>query len=417
MSRDMVFSIDQNCHTLWDPIPKIQALISGGYRVRHFIEDTDVAFTSLGAQNGDVGWHLARERFHHSGGTDWGAALFYSEFLGRLPLEIRDLEPFTGIKTRILAKKLGRTVEQLYEEFSPGQTWQLIGGSYVGDKEHHRLIGDISVADSKDFLCELLEKAYQNMLYTFPEDSSQMRLHEWFKNERKLLKKLLKEHAKGRLIDLYRTWMYSYLPGEVHLDTASSLFTCQLNRQPLEILEIFLSNYELASQLYNQSIQETNLRFRPLLKQEGELPFFAVFKHRGHAVRSPVFLQKGKVIIDNKPFELVEDRGIPLIAMRQAGIQALVGKAIILIIQIRFGNRGNSLALPYRGSLYMPAVEWLIKEMAQNNLLLEKIHPVIRVRLYLLERLKSLNTVIRLPDYLTSYFGKEEISARELGKS
>ncbi len=71
--QDDVFTIDQNCHSLWDVVPKVQALASGGRRVRHFVEDVDVAFTALGAHAGDWGLQLARERFHRSGGAGRGA--------------------------------------------------------------------------------------------------------------------------------------------------------------------------------------------------------------------------------------------------------------------------------------------------------------------------------------------------------
>lgn len=45
-----MISIDQNCHSLWDVVPKLQALAAHGKKVRHFIEDIDVAFTSAAAE-------------------------------------------------------------------------------------------------------------------------------------------------------------------------------------------------------------------------------------------------------------------------------------------------------------------------------------------------------------------------------
>ncbi|MGB2824768.1 MAG: hypothetical protein WBF17_27600, partial [Phycisphaerae bacterium] len=73
-----MFSIDQNCHSLWDALPKLHALARRGRRVMHFNEDIDSAFTSLGSRIDADDLRLARERFHHSGGADWGAALFYT---------------------------------------------------------------------------------------------------------------------------------------------------------------------------------------------------------------------------------------------------------------------------------------------------------------------------------------------------
>ena len=94
-----MFSIDQNSHSLWDALPKVQALAAAGHAVTHFIEDIDVAFTSMGAEVDASPLRLVRERFHRSGGADWGAALFYSEFLGRQAVEVRQWEPYTGQKT------------------------------------------------------------------------------------------------------------------------------------------------------------------------------------------------------------------------------------------------------------------------------------------------------------------------------
>ena len=93
-----MFSIDQNCHSLWDVVPKLQALARRGVAVRHFVEDIDVAFTQMGAGPDGGELRLARERFYRSGGGDWGAALFYADFLGAQPTEIREWEKWTGMR-------------------------------------------------------------------------------------------------------------------------------------------------------------------------------------------------------------------------------------------------------------------------------------------------------------------------------
>ncbi len=36
-----MFSIDQNCHSLWDVLPKLQALQRRAEAVTHFVEDID----------------------------------------------------------------------------------------------------------------------------------------------------------------------------------------------------------------------------------------------------------------------------------------------------------------------------------------------------------------------------------------
>ena len=84
----MILSIDQNCHSLWDVPPKLQALTAQGHRVRHFVEDVDMAYSAIGADDEDSEVRVARERFYRGGGADWGAAVFYFEFLGRQPVDV-----------------------------------------------------------------------------------------------------------------------------------------------------------------------------------------------------------------------------------------------------------------------------------------------------------------------------------------
>ena len=242
----MIFSIDQNCHSLWDALPKCQALAAAGHRVRHFVEDIDVAFTALGATAARAAaLHLARERYHHSGGADWGAAMFYSGFLGRLPVDVRGWEPYTGMKTAALARQLDRTVEDLYEEFSPGDNWQLIGPSYVGDRRHHRMIADLTVAETARFLRQLVDRAQADMLARFPDagpptDASRR----WFAAETARLEKLLADHAGGKLVDLYRAWMGQLLGESVASWTWPRRWRrCRPTSPAVALLETFCANY------------------------------------------------------------------------------------------------------------------------------------------------------------------------------
>ena len=140
-----MFSIDQNSHSLWDTLPKLQALQAAGTPASHYLEDIDVAFTALGAKADAPPLHIARERYHPSGGLDWGAALFYNDFLGRLPVELRQWEPMLDMKIAAVARQLDTSLEELYDRYAAGDNWMLIGSSYVGDKGHHRIIGDLSV--------------------------------------------------------------------------------------------------------------------------------------------------------------------------------------------------------------------------------------------------------------------------------
>jgi len=412
-----MFSIDQNCHPFWDALPKLHALAAHGHSVTHFVEDIDVAFTAMGASVEDAFLHVARERFYRSGGEDWGAALFYSEFLARQATEIRAWEPFTGMKTNTLARQLGRSVDDLYEEFSPGDTWQLIGPSYVGDREHHRVVGDLSVRETADFVREILLKAKEDMLRRFPQGDSQERLTDWFRSEEERVERLLKRYADARVVDLYRGWLGEHLSSErLTLALSSDLFAVGADPARTALLEVFLKDYERAARLYAEALAEAGSDLHALEVSEGELPFFAVQEYEGHLVRTAVHLRDDAVVIGRRAFKLGEGRGLPVAALAGAGIKALAAKAILLVAQARIGPAGQPLALPYRGSVYMPAAHRLAAKLAANGLLPGQLQPIIRVRFRLLDHLKGLDTVIRLPGYLEPCFGKNEVPARELGE-
>lgn len=412
-------SIDQNCHSLWDVPAKLHALAARGHRATHFVEDIDAAFTSLGSQSQGGELRLVRERFHRSGGSDWGAALFYTGLLGRVPVEVRDWEPLTGLKTNVLARQLGRSVDDLYDEFSPGDNWQLIGSSFVGDRQHHRVIGDLSVRETAPFVREVLAKARADMLHAFPAPASQRRLVEWFRREEARVERLLDELADAGLAQLYARWLRELLvelgAGGVGVDLTSRLFACKPPLAGAALLEAFLADYDRAAEAYNQAVAEAGARLRPLATKAGELPFFATFEHAGHLVRAGAVLRDGSLWIAGRPFALPADRRLPLEALAQAGVRCVAGKALLLVSQVRCGPTGQRLALPYRGSLYMPAAHLLARKLHDAGLLDGAMKPVVRVRLRLLDRLRSLDTPIRLPRHLASALGEAEVPARRLG--
>ncbi len=407
-----MFSIDQNCLPLWDVVPKIQALVAAGKPVRHFVEDVDAAFTAVGASVDDPNLRLARERYYTGGEADWGAALFYSEFLGRLPVDIRRWEPITGMKTKALARQLSRSVDDLYDEFSPGDNWQLIGSSYAGDRRHHRTIADLSVAEVGPFVREIFAKARADMKRAFPARVSQERLANWFAAEQDRLERLLNQSAECGLAELYRRWLTETVPGSVTVDLMSNLLAVGADPARLALVEIFLRDYDLACGLYNEAMIETDVGLRPLRTDEGELPFFAAFARDGREVRTAVHLDGNQLRVGDRTFALADDHSLPTEALRRAGVRSLVAKAALLVIQVRLGPGGDALALPYRGSLYTPAVHRLTSKLRQNNLLPAALKPLMRVRFRLLDRMRSIDTSIRLPKHLTPYFGQEELPAR-----
>lgn len=408
-----MFSIDQNCHPLWDVVPKLQALAGRGHDVTHFIEDVDMAYTAIGAGPGDSP-RLAPERFHRSGGADWGAAVFYYKFLGRQPVDPREWEQYTGMKTAALARRLGRSVDDLYDEFSPSDNWQLIGPSYVGDSAHHRLIGDLTVAETASHLREMMDIARADMRRAFPAADSQQRLDDWFARQNHALDDMLARHADGSLVDLYRDWLTRELPPTVRLDLTSSLLACDAGADRRALLELFTRDYDAAAAVYNDAIAHTASPLRPLDTSRGELPFFAVCAHKGHAVRTHVFIEGNDLRIGERTFALGANGALPVDALGAAGVRALPGKALLLTVQVRLGADGGPLALPYRGSLYMPTAIRLAEKLASAHMLPAPLHPIVRVRFALLDRLAELDTPIALPPYLAASFGRGELPARRI---
>jgi len=412
-----IFSIDQNCTTLWDVLPKVQALALRGYDIVQFVEDVDVAFTLLGADVADQSLRIGREQYHRSGGSSWGAALFYMGFLGRLPVQVRDWEPYTGLKTSTLARQLGLSVDDFFARFSVGDNWQLEGPSFVDDRIHHRVIGDLSTSEVKDFLRRMLQLAEANMSAAFPEVPSQRRLGEWFARERGLLEGLLDTCADNSLADLYAEWLRRYSPAGVRIDRTSSILRCSSDNHGIALLEVFTRDYDRAAALYNDAVAEAATGQRPLDTRDGELPFFAIIQYKERLVRTPVRQHGNEVVVDGRGFQLRPNGEIPTDALKSAGVRSLAGKALLLPIQVRLQGAGAALALPYRGSLYMKASKGLVEKLAACALLPGKLHPIVRVRFHLLDHMKSINTVIRLPDHLAPCFGKSEIPARELGEN
>jgi len=411
----MILSIDQNSHPLWDAAAKVQALVRAGREVRHLVEDVDTAFTRVGGQAGDP-LGLRRETYHHSGGADWGAALFYSLFLGRQPLNVRTLEPYLGMKLSALARQAGSSVESLYEEFSPGDNWQLVGPSYAGDARYHRVIGDLGVGETAPFLREILSLARRDTLERFCARDAQERTADWFDRQQAMLEELLAAHEGGTLVDLYRDWM-TRCCAEAEVALASSLGDTSAPPAGAELLELFLRDYDRAAALYNESIAEAADYLRPLRIDEGELPMFAIVERDGRPRRAGMSLDGGRLRVGEREFPLPGDRGLPLDALREGGVRCVLGKAVLLVIQVRLGPGGCPLALPLHGSVYVPAAHALTRKLAAGKLLDPPSCPILRVRLRLLDRLGELDTPIRLPDYLSEATNRDEVSSRELARS
>jgi hypothetical protein len=409
----MTISIDQNCASFWDTIPKLDALRRKGIDVSHYVEDVDIAFAARGAEVDQPDLRLAMEKVYPGGGQDWGAGLFYSDFLGRLPRDPRSFEKYLGIGLKQFVKHTDVSLDAIYDQYGGGDTWMLIGSNFVGDRDHYRLLGDLSVMECIPFLLCILGLARQNCIERFSSLDARSRTRAWFSLEEERLQELIIEAGADSLADLYIAWLRKHSPANTHtkISTTRNLFSFDHNPAAIEVLQAFTKDYPLACELYNTAVAETEVGVRPLDTDAGELPFYAITHHHGHLVRTGCHLEDGLLRIQGRTYRLGPEGQLPVDALHKAGIEGLVGKAIVLVTQVRAGDKGRPLALPHQGSLYMPAAHQLTRGLLDNGLLDQPIHPIQRVRFYLLDRMSNLTTTIGLPDHLSAAYGTDELTA------
>jgi hypothetical protein len=416
MTNAAYISIDQNCHPLWDTIPKLEALAAQGWEGVHCIEDIDVAFSRQGARPGDTGLELLPERIYRGGHSDWGAALFAHDFLGRLPLDVRALEPYTGRTTAALARLLETGIDELYERWSGSDNWQLVGPSYAADPRWHRLIGDVRVAEAGPFVLQLLDHARQDLLDRFPEPGPQQRLQQWFAGQRALAAAFIVAEPQAPLCELYRHWLLAHLTPATRLALTSERFA--LSRLAVEdpLLRLFLERYPEAAEAYNAALRETASGIAPLHLETGELPFFVTLRRDGRLLRSAATWRATALEAAGYSWPLVAG-SLAVAEMERDGVVALAGKALPLVLQARLGPAGAALALPHQGSLYMPAAHAFERILCERGLLRETPRPVLRVRFRFLDSWRGCRALLRPPAHLQQALGLAEAPAAQVAEA
>lgn len=396
-------SIDQNSSVLWDAVPKLEALSCQGYKGIHCVEDVDVAYSRQGSKAGDE-IDLRQERYYRGGVSDWGATLFYTEFLGKQPLDVVEFEKPLGMSLGALTRRLGMTVDELYDAHSPSDNWQLTGPSYA-DVGGHRTIGDLETVEILPFARSLLERCRTDMLQCFPELASQQRTEVWYRQALQNLGEVSLPEEE-RLPAFCQSWLRRELSLKTgsSLSTTSSLFESNFTENRL--LTLFLTQYEELCAMYNQALLETGVEINQLNTRKGDLPFFAIFNREGRLVRDSIQYEGGLLASGEFRWRIGSDGSLDRTALSRDGVCGIVGKALILVLHVR-GDGGYPLALPYRGSAYMPAA-YAFERMLRKAGLYKTSFPVLRVRFRFLERLKSLNNVIRPPAYLRDLLGTQE---------
>lgn len=411
-------SIDQNCTSLWDCIPKLACLAAHGKVGRHFIEDVDVAFTLRGgaALPPDAPPDLARERFYRGGVSDWGAALFYTDLLGRNPLDIQELAPFTGWSTAALSRRLGFDMDEMYAEFSTSDNHQMVGPSYTADSHYHRTIADIRVDEVVAPLRRLWDHARSDCLERVPERAARDRTNRWFEAERGRVDAWLDECAGGRLPDLYERWMKHHCPHTPIKRTSELFALTERSGGRGTVLGEFLRNYEATAGLYNQAIEDTQSSQYPLELAQGDLPFAVILERGGRWLRGNLRLHEGRLHAEADAWPLGADASLPVSRMWDDGVRAVVGKALVLVLQVRAGVGGAPLALPNHGSQYMPTAGRFEELLASESAAAQEVQPVWRIKVGFPEQLAGCGTMVRLPGYLQRAFGAVELPADELAR-
>jgi len=412
------YSIDQNSHSLWDTIPKLAALAQHNWHGTHFVEDIDVAFTRHGDKTANSQLQIQQEAIRRDGSSDWGAALFYTDFLGRSPLNLHDLKKYIGWSSAAIARKLEINIDQLFAKYSISDNWQLIGSSYTNTPACHRVIGDLDTKQIAPYLQKIIQHAHNNLLETFPQNHAQTRINNWFISEQNLLNSLLTKYKNKKLIHLYQAWTKHHLPKTIKIDFTSTYFTNQEYNKPFyQLINHFLNNYQQLATLYNQAIIQSKVGLNQLRTKTGDLPIFAVIKKQGILMRTSLRLQDNTICAGEFRWSLNKGANpIPLAAMQKDGVTCLVGKALLLILQARFKPHGSILALPYLGSLYLPAAKQFEKLLQQQNLLPAPTNPIYRIKFNTYNHWQNYQTTINLPQYLHETFNCKQIQTKQFKK-
>lgn len=411
-------SIDQNSNPLWDVVPKLQALAQNGHHGIHCIEDVDVAFTRRGADADDHTMQIAPERFYRGGVTDWGATLFYSDFLGRTPADPRQLEQLVGLSLKSLGKRLDTDVDGIYERFGDSDNHQLVGPSYLQDRNRHRTIGDLTIAEITPHLNTMLNHAENDILTRFPSVNAKSRTAEWFAKQRAFIQhtsEQLGQHAP--LTALYNQWLRIFIPNKnVQTDLTSRLFEPRPENANLAIFDTCIRNHHDFCDAYNAAIDATGEHLTKLKPERGDLPFFAVWNVDNRTFRTECRLDGNRLVTPIATTTIDQNPTRNLARLREHGLRALVGKALVLVLQVRMKPQGAPLALPENGSLYMPTAHRLECELRKRGLLKTELHPVLRVKLGFLDRLAHSGETLTLPEWMQRRTGHSEMTAKKFAE-
>ncbi|MBQ6470358.1 MAG: hypothetical protein IJJ33_00110, partial [Victivallales bacterium] len=310
-----------------------------------------------------------------------------------------------------LCRRLGCTVDELYDRLSPSGNWQLVGPSYAADGGH-RTIGDLRLRELETPLRQLLTHFETDIRARFPEVAAQERAWQWLRPVRALVEQHLRKYPDEPLSELYRAWLKLDLETAIpQVRLASEHFAWRRdNRHAHTLLAAFLRDYPALRQAYNSSLTASHSPLTPL--KEGELPFFVIFRRGERMTRFPATWQDGFLGAGACRWRLPPSpEAWPWEQMAADGVIAVSGKAVVMVNQVR-SEGGAPLALPRLGSLYMPTAYELARRLMDSGVAIP--HPVLRVRFRFLERWQGVSAIVRLPKDLADCVGVSEGPAGQL---
>ncbi|MGL4854276.1 MAG: hypothetical protein ACRC37_03365, partial [Lentisphaeria bacterium] len=230
-----------------------------------------------------------------------------------------------------------------------------------------------------------------DLLNIFFDQDAKERIINWFTNERSRITILLNNCPT--LSVFYQKWLELYLPSE-NIDSTLNFFSSSnVKESTFLLLQKIVENYDEFCLIYNSALTETQSELAPITK--GDLPFFAVYYHDGHLVRSPLSLLNNKIVAGPHSFDITTKSGDFFKI-----ISCLVGKALLLVNVVRDSDFGGALALPHLGSLYTPTAVALFTKMQKKGWFKPNSFPITRVKFNFLDQLENTNTTLNLPNYL-----------------
>ncbi len=365
-----VVSGDQSI--IWDAPLKLKVLSVHGHEVEHAVHTID--YFSRAYLKSIKNNSIVQESYKQDGNiTRWTASCEYANFLGRMPIHPKEFTK-RGIKFKLISEFEKRSVDDVILNLTAGDWFGLV---YQKDAIAHSVkIGEI--LNSLNRLRRLIRENLSKSIVGF--SVKEFDRHPLFQFS------LFRDKSWGEAMPIM---LDRYLKKE-EIDNVTVLTSVDFDHLSLPLFKIFINNYSLLREIYNEAVKEGN--YIDLLK-EGELPFYALVKNNEILIREPLFFENGDSIKD-------------VLKRVKGEVVGIFGKAIMHIIALRMYT---PLALPEGGSQYYKKADKFIKLLEKEVGIKLCLNPILWIRFNALDSLCGINQKFILPKYLQSAFGGEVV--------